>query len=125
MGAALKQFGEEYGRVSGCNKTLCMKKVLENCKGFQSEDAKQSFKTTFLTLALAFVLCPTTSCAIASDLLPATTLAHKAQTYNWCQLVVDKLFESGRNFAHRFYNNGYARGCGGCAYLLAVRGGQL
>ncbi|XP_057247916.1 uncharacterized protein LOC125493805 [Beta vulgaris subsp. vulgaris] len=83
-------------------------------------DQEHEFKTAFLMLLLGDFLCPTTYRRLESKLLAACTVAMDAVNYDWCSLVLDKLAEHGRHFAEKFYKDGYAKGCGGCTYFLAI-----
>lgn len=78
------------------------------------------FKVAFLLLALADILCPTTSHRLCSTLIPATVAANDAESYDWCKLVIDQLMYSISSFARRFYQMGFAKGCGGCTIFLSV-----
>lgn len=91
-------------------------------KGNWEEEQEAEFKTVFLILVLQMVLCPSQSKShiLESDLVPALTCAMQAKDYDWCGLVLEKLFDNGCRFANKFNANGYARGCGGCSIFLAV-----
>ncbi|XP_021765892.1 uncharacterized protein LOC110730406 [Chenopodium quinoa] len=66
------------------------------------------------------VLCPTQSSRLAADLLPAIGCAMEANEYDWCGLVLSKFIGSVSSFARRFYANGFASGCGGCAIFATI-----
>ncbi|KAL2944566.1 50S ribosomal protein L31 type B [Bienertia sinuspersici] len=81
---------------------------------------EKEFKECFMMLALMDVLCPTTCHRMSSKMLPYVCCAVRARQYDWCSLVIEHLFHSIKNFAKRFYPDGYAKGCGGCTIFLAV-----
>ncbi|XP_021727198.1 uncharacterized protein LOC110694316 isoform X3 [Chenopodium quinoa] len=66
------------------------------------------------------VLCPTQSPRLASDLMHALGCVMETCEYDWCELVLCKLMDSICSFARRFYANGYAGGCGGCAMFVVI-----
>ncbi|KAL2944549.1 nucleoprotein [Bienertia sinuspersici] len=81
---------------------------------------EKEFKECFMMLALKDVLCPTTCHRMSSKMLPYVCCAVRARQYDLCSLVLEHLFHSIKNFAKRFYPDGYAKGCGGCTIFLAV-----
>ncbi|XP_021763746.1 uncharacterized protein LOC110728398 isoform X2 [Chenopodium quinoa] len=78
------------------------------------------FKVAFLLLALAVILCPTTSHRLCSTLIPAAFAANDTESYDWCKLVIDQLMYSISSLARRFYPMGFAKGCGGCTIILSI-----
>uniref|UniRef100_A0A803N1Z9 Ubiquitin-like protease family profile domain-containing protein n=1 Tax=Chenopodium quinoa TaxID=63459 RepID=A0A803N1Z9_CHEQI len=78
------------------------------------------FKVAFLLLALAVILCPTTSHRLCSTLIPAAFAANDTESYDWCKLVIDQLMYSISSLARRFYPMGFAKGCGGCTIILST-----
>lgn len=74
-------------------------------------------------LALNEVLCPTTCYKLSVKLLPVVTVYYNAGQYDWCSLLLDHLLLYLRSFAHQFYAEGYASGCGGCTFFLAMSPG--
>ncbi|XP_021730312.1 uncharacterized protein LOC110697247 isoform X2 [Chenopodium quinoa] len=94
--------------------------MMNRLEGYFDAGEEKEFKTLFLIIALEMVLCPTQSPRLASDLLPAVSYAMEATEYDWCSLVLSKLLDSVQNFARRFYANGFASGCGGCAIFAVV-----
>ncbi|XP_021758863.1 uncharacterized protein LOC110723799 [Chenopodium quinoa] len=94
--------------------------LIKRAKGSWGEEEEAEFKTVFLILALHLVLCPTQSYQLGPDLVPALTCAMQAKNYDWCGLVLEKLFDSCCRFGKKFYANGYAKGYGGCSIFLAI-----
>lgn len=86
---------------------------------FEDHEAEE-FKMLFLMAALDMVLCPTQCTRFPKEMVPALGCASLARSYNWCALVLDKLMASVKRFGDRFYNAGFAGGCGGCTLFLAV-----
>ncbi|XP_021719109.1 uncharacterized protein LOC110686824 [Chenopodium quinoa] len=95
-------------------------RLMERLEGEWDVDEEEEFKTIFLLISLEMVLCPTQSLRLACDLFPALTCAMNAASYNWCELVLNKLMESVASFARRFYSTGVAGGCGGCTIFAVV-----
>ena len=87
--------------------------------GFDESEGK-AFKLAFMIIVLGDILCPTTSSRMSKSLYPAVAVAMNNDDYDWCQLVVDRLVYSGKHFASKFYDDGFARGAGGCTYFFAV-----
>ncbi|XP_048492560.2 uncharacterized protein LOC125493340 isoform X2 [Beta vulgaris subsp. vulgaris] len=113
---AVLEIQQKYGSSVG----IPMVKVIEKVEGISHSEDEVEFKTAFLMLALCDFLCPTTCRRLESDLVVASTLAVDAHKYDWASLVLDKLLVHARHFAEKFYREGYAKGCGGCTYFLAI-----
>ncbi|KAL2941795.1 Protein MAINTENANCE OF MERISTEMS [Bienertia sinuspersici] len=81
----------------------------------------EKYRVAFLVVLLGMFLCPTTNfSSLASELTPALCAAEEASQYDWCSFVLDFLLRRARAFSHSFDNDGYAVGCGGCTYFLAI-----
>ncbi|KAL2929829.1 ABC transporter F family member 4 [Bienertia sinuspersici] len=68
---------------------------------------EKDFKECFVMLVLMDVLCP-------------TNVIECRRSCSLTYAVLEHLFHSIKNFAKRFYPDGYAKGCGGCTIFLAV-----
>ncbi|XP_048504318.1 uncharacterized protein LOC125499493 isoform X1 [Beta vulgaris subsp. vulgaris] len=53
-------------------------------------------------------------------MLYAAFVAERAHEYDWCSLLLDHLMNAIGGFSKRFYLDGFAKGCGGCAMFLAI-----
>ncbi|XP_021769111.1 uncharacterized protein LOC110733378 isoform X1 [Chenopodium quinoa] len=107
--------GNVYTSIGIQLTTQMMDRLQENF----GDEYEEEFKTLFLIVVLHMVLCPTQSPRLGSDLLPALSCAMDWVNYYWCDLVLKKLMDSVSSFKRRFYANGFAGGCGGCA-IFAV-----
>ena len=85
------------------------------------EADEEEFKACFMVVALGDFLRPTTCSRFPKPLYAAVGLARRTREYDWCQMVVDRLMRAGWLFSKKFYEDGFAAGCGGCTYFLAVR----
>lgn len=124
-GDRLKRFEEElyakYGNGCDCGtEYFYMGGIMSVVEGECRDEVE--FKTAFMALALCDVLCPTTCMRLSKELIPCLSIVHEAVKYDWCQLVLDWLMNYAERFARNFYKDGFARGCGGCTYFLAVSG---
>ncbi|XP_021758868.1 uncharacterized protein LOC110723801 [Chenopodium quinoa] len=122
-----RKFGKEWelkriksGRVNKLKGIVIEGALLEKAKGSWEEEDEEEFKTLFLILALHMILCPPLSSVLDNDLLPALSCAKQAWNYDWCGLVLEKLFDSAYKFGNKFYADGFAKGCGGCSIFLAI-----
>ncbi|KMT17703.1 hypothetical protein BVRB_2g036480 [Beta vulgaris subsp. vulgaris] len=95
-------------------------KVVDKVEGVCDLEDEYDFKTAFLIFALCDVLCPTTCRRLESDLVVGATCAMDVSSYDWSTLIVEKLLVHGRHFGEKFHKDGYAKGCGGCTYYLAI-----
>ncbi|KAL2892171.1 Glycerol-1-phosphate dehydrogenase [NAD(P)+] [Bienertia sinuspersici] len=104
----------EYGKAS-----ISIVDAKEYVLGEEVDSEK--YRVAFLVVLLGMFLCPTTNfSSLASELTPALCAAEEASQYDWCSFVLDFLLRRARAFSHSFENDGYAVGCGGCTYFLAI-----
>ncbi|KAL2923742.1 Protein MAINTENANCE OF MERISTEMS [Bienertia sinuspersici] len=104
----------EYGKAS-----ISIVDAKEYVLGEEVDSEK--YRVAFLVVLLGMFLCPTTNfSSLASELTPALCAAEEASQYDWCSFVLDFLLRRARAFSHSFDNDGYAVGCGGCTYFLAI-----
>ncbi|KMT07916.1 hypothetical protein BVRB_6g145200 [Beta vulgaris subsp. vulgaris] len=113
---AVADIRRKYGSGVG----IPMVKVLEKVEGVCDNSGEYEFKTAFLILVLCDFSCPTTCRRLESDFVVVATLAMDAKDYDWSSLVLEKLLVHARHFVEKLYKHGYAKGCGGCTYFLAI-----
>ncbi|KMT07805.1 hypothetical protein BVRB_6g146180 [Beta vulgaris subsp. vulgaris] len=116
MKMAVKNIRERYATDVG----VPLVKVIDVVEGSVCVDQEHEFKTAFLMLLLGNFLFPTTCRRLESKLVAVCIVAMDAVNYDWFSLVLDKLVEHGCHFSEKFYKDGYAKGCGGCTYFLAI-----
>lgn len=95
-----------YGKVVKGKRRIEGKTLLDAVTQPDMEEGQ--FKRAFLMFALNEVLCPTSYYGLSVKLLPAVTVYHRANEYDWCSLVLDHLLYYVRRFAARFHSEGYA-----------------
>lgn len=83
---------------------------------------KLAFRNAFLAVVVGHLLCPTAMCTnLSHKLMAVVSLGGVAEEYDWCTWTYNRLMERVEVFLKSFYDDGYARGCGGCVVALMVR----